>query len=133
MKKLLLRMIAFAALPGSALLAQNITGTWQGSLQIPGRVLRTVFKISTTEKDTLKAVSYSIDQGGQPISANAVTRDGSAVEISIVGIGGTFEGKLSSDGNTIAGTWTQGPQPLTLNLKRATPETTWVIPEPPPR
>jgi hypothetical protein len=37
MKKLLLRMIAFAALSGSALLAQNITGTWQGSLQIPGR------------------------------------------------------------------------------------------------
>ena len=132
MKKLLLRMIALAALPGSALLAQSITGTWQGSLQIPGRELRTVLKISTTEKDTLKAVLYSIDQGGQPISANAVTRDGSAVKISIVGIGGTFEGKLSTDGNTIAGTWTQGPQPLTLNLKRATPETTWAIPEPPP-
>lgn len=102
-------MIALAALPGSALLAQNLTGTWQGTLQIPGRELRTAFKISTTEADTLKAVLYSIDEGGQPISANTVTREGSAVEISIIGIEGTFEGKLSSDGNTIAGTWTQGP------------------------
>jgi uncharacterized protein (TIGR03435 family) len=132
MKKLMLWIIAFAALPGSALLAQNLTGTWQGALQLPGRELRTVFKISTTDADTLKAVLYSIDQGGQPISANAVTREGSAVKISIVGIGGTFEGKLSADGNSLAGTWTQGGMPLSLTLKRATPETAWTIPEPPP-
>jgi uncharacterized protein (TIGR03435 family) len=132
MKKLMLWIIAFAALPGSALLAQNLTGTWQGALQLPGRELRTVFKISTTDADTLKAVLYSIDQGGQPISANAVTREGSAVKISIVGIGGNFEGKLSADGNSLAGTWTQGGMPLSLTLKRATPETAWTIPEPPP-
>jgi len=33
MKKLTLWMMALAALPGSALQAQNITGNWQGSLQ----------------------------------------------------------------------------------------------------
>ncbi len=132
MKKLLLWMIAFAALPGSALLAQSLTGTWQGTLQIPSRELRTVFKISTTDADALKAVLYSIDQGGQPISANTVTRDGTSIKISILGIGGTYEGKLSADGNSLAGTWSQGGPPLTLNLKRATPETAWTIPEPPP-
>ncbi len=132
MKKLLLWMIAFAALQGSALLAQSLTGTWQGALQLPGRELRTVFKISTTDADTLKAVLYSIDQGGQPISASSVTREGSSVKISIVGIGGTFEGKLSADGNSLAGTWTQGGMPLSLTLKRATPETAWTIPERPP-
>ena len=46
-------------------------------------------------------------------------------------IGGSYEGKLSGDGNSITGTWTQGA-PLPLNLTRATPETTWTIPEPPP-
>ncbi len=132
MKKLLLWIIAFAALPGSALLGQNLTGTWQGALQLPGRELRTVFKISTTDADKLKAVLYSIDQGGQPMSATSVTREGSSVKISIVGIG-TFEGKLSTDGDLIAGMWSQGPKPLALTLKRATPETTWAIPEPPPR
>src|SRR5580658_7172553 len=46
-------------------------------------------------------------------------------------VNGTYEGKLSGDGNSIAGTWTQGTQ-LPLNLARATPETAWSIPEPPP-
>lgn len=130
MKKLLCAL-AFA---GGSLFAQNLTGTWQGALQVPqapGGQLRIVMKVSTTDADTLKAVMYSIDQGGQPINANAVTLQGSAVKISVVPIGGTFEGKLSGDGNTIAGTWTQGP-PLPLTLTRATPQTAWTIPEPPP-
>ena len=83
MKKLLVALVACAPL-----LAQNIVGTWQGTLQIPSRELRTVFKISTTDADALKAVLYSIDQGGQPISANTVTRDGTSLKISILGIGG---------------------------------------------
>ena len=48
-------------------------------------------------------------------------------------IGGTYEGKLSADGKTITGNWTQGPTPLPLNLTRATPETEWTIPPPPPK
>jgi uncharacterized protein (TIGR03435 family) len=39
---------------------------------------------------------------------------------------------MSSDGKSIAGNWSQGPNPLPLTLARATPETEWVIPEPPP-
>jgi uncharacterized protein (TIGR03435 family) len=127
LKTLLLSIIACAPL-----LAQNIVGTWQGTLQVPSRELRTVFKISTTDADALKAVLYSIDQGGQPISANTVTRDGASIKISILGIGGTYEGKVSADGNSITGTWSQGGPPLALTLKRATPETAWTIPEPPP-
>ena len=130
MKKLMLGIIAFAALPGGALLAQSITGTWQGTLQA-GRDLRTVIKISTTDKDTLKGVMYSIDQGAQGIPANPVTRQGSTVKMSVPGIGGAYEGKLSADGNSITGTWSQGPKPLPLNLTRATAETAWAIPEPP--
>jgi uncharacterized protein (TIGR03435 family) len=51
--------------------------------------------------------------------------------MAVPALGGTYEGKLSSDGNTITGTWTQGA-PLPLNLERATPATEWTIPEPPP-
>jgi uncharacterized protein (TIGR03435 family) len=130
MKKFLPWIIALAVLQAGALFAQNIVGTWQGTLQIPSRELRTVFKISTTDKDTLKAVLYSIDQGRAPISGTVVEQ-GSAVKISAVGIGGTFEGKLSADGSAISWTWTQGGPPLALNLKRATADTAWTIPEPP--
>src|SRR5580658_10456581 len=135
MKKLLLWIIALASLSGNALLAQSLVGTWQGTLKVPQAPrgeLRVVFKISTTDADSLKAVMYSIDQGGQPISASTVTFQSSAVKISIPGIGGTYEGKLSADGNSITGDWTQGP-PQPLILTRATNQTAWAIPEPPAR
>jgi uncharacterized protein (TIGR03435 family) len=130
MKKLPLAL--FATLLASALHAQNITGTWQGTLKAGPQELRTVYKISL-EDDKLKAVLYSIDQGGQPINASAITQDGSAIKIKIAQINGTYEGKLSADGNTITGTWDQGlGNPLPLNLVRATPETAWTIPDPLP-
>lgn len=131
MKRVMLWFITFAALPVGALFAQrSITGTWQGTLKA-ARELRIVIKISTTDNDTLKAVLYSIDQGAQGMNASSITLQGSAVKMLVPGIGGAYEGKLSSDGSSIAGTWTQGPQPVTLNLMRATPETAWTIPEPP--
>jgi uncharacterized protein (TIGR03435 family) len=131
MKKLM-PIIALAALSAGTLFAQNITGTWQGTLQA-GKELRIVIKISRTDTEALKALMYSIDQSGQGISASAITLQGSAVKMSVPGIGGTYEGKLSADANSITGTWIQGPSPLPLNLKRATSETAWTIPDPPAR
>lgn len=129
MKKLMLCMIAVVALSSTALYAQNIAGTWQGTLNMP-RELRIVIKI-TQENDKLQGTLYSIDQQSPPIPANQTTREGSTIKMTIPAIGGTYEGKLSADGNSITGTFTQGiAQPL--NLVRATPETAWAIPEPPP-
>jgi uncharacterized protein (TIGR03435 family) len=135
MKKLVLSRftlwtIALAALPGSALQAQNITGAWQGTLKAGPQDLRIVIKISLDD-DKLKAITYSIDQGAQPIPVSAITKDGSTIKMTVAAINGSYEGKLSADGNSINGTWTQGA-PLPLNLARATPETAWTIPEPPP-
>jgi len=129
MKKLTLWMMALAALQGSALQAQNITGNWQGTLQAGQRKVRIVFKIAQ-ENDKLQATLYTVDQPSPPI-ATTITRDGSTVKMTIPSLNGNYEGKLSGDGNSITGTLTQGA-PLTLNLARATPETAWAIPEPPP-
>jgi uncharacterized protein (TIGR03435 family) len=135
LKKWMLCMIALAASRAGPLLAQNnLVGTWQGALQVPqapSGQLRIVIKISTTEADALKAVMYSIDQGAIPMPAGTVTLQGSAVSMTIPGVGGKLEGKLSADGASIAGTWSQGPTPLALNLKRATGESAWTIPDPP--
>jgi uncharacterized protein (TIGR03435 family) len=134
MKKLLLLGCAVAALNATTVFGQTFVGTWQGALKIaqaPRGELRTVIKISTTGADKLAAQLYSIDQSGDAITANTVTASGSTLKMSFARINGTYEGRLSTDGNTITGTFTQGAA-LPLSLTRATPETAWTIPEPLP-
>jgi uncharacterized protein (TIGR03435 family) len=132
---LLLSILALSAMPGSALLAQNITGTWQGTLKLNGAngstEIRTVWKISRAADESLKGVLYSIDQNPTPITVTSVAVKGSAVKLSIAQLNGTFEGTLSADGNSINGNLTQGGPAMALNLVRATNETAWAIPDPP--
>lgn len=90
-------------------------------------------KISKADGGGYKAVFYSIDQGGDGLPVTKITLEGTTVKMSLTAIGGTYEGKLSSDGKSIVGSWSQGPSPLPLNLTRATPETEWTIPPPTPK
>ena len=135
MKKLMLVIFVsvFALFTGSTAMAQSsdISGQWQGTLHGPGRDLRLILKISKAPDGKLAAVMYSIDQGGQPISASSVSLDGSTVKYAVTVINGSYEGTLSADGNTIEGKWTQGPGRSDLTLVRATAETAWAIPAPP--
>ena len=141
MKKLMLCLVALAALVTTpALRAQSaaspaagdLSGNWQGTLKV-GKDLRIIFNIYKGEKDGWSAKMYSIDQTPQPIPVASVTRQGSAVTISVDMIGGSYEGKLAADGKSISGTWTQGGQPFPLTLLRATPETAWGSPMRPSR
>jgi uncharacterized protein (TIGR03435 family) len=130
MKKFMLSLVACVAMLATAVQAQNIAGQWQGTLQTD-KDLRTILVI---KKDDVKlsATFYSIDQTPMPFKVSSVSLLGTTVKFAIDLIGGTYEGKLSDDGNTITGTWTQGSTPLPLVLSRATKETAWEIPAPPP-
>jgi uncharacterized protein (TIGR03435 family) len=112
--------------------APSLADTWQGTLHA-GQDLRTVVKITKAEDGGYKATFYSIDQGGDGLPVTKITLDGTTVKMSLTMIGGSYEGKLSADGKTINGNWTQGGSPLPLNLTRATPETEWTIPPPRPK
>jgi uncharacterized protein (TIGR03435 family) len=129
MKKFIALLLALAALAVVQANAQDVTGTWQGTLAA-GKGLRTVIKI-TKDDGVLKSMFYSIDQGGQPIPVTKTTLQGSELKFTIALLDLVYDGKVNADGNTITGTSTQGGQALALNLTRATPETAWAIPEPP--
>jgi len=111
--------------------AADIVATWQGTLHA-GQDLRTVLKVTKTDGGGYKADFYSIDQGAQPIPVDKITVDGSTVKYAISAFDLKYEGKLSADGKAIEGTSTQGGNSLPLNFARATPETEWSIPKPPP-
>ncbi len=108
---------------------KDVLGIWQGTLHA-GRDLRTEIKITQAGAGEYKATLYSIDQGGQPIGANKTTFESGVLTYSIDAINGKYEGKMSADGKTIVGTWTQGPNSLALTLERTTPDNAWPIPEP---
>ena len=110
----------------------NIEDTWQGTLHA-GKDLRTVLKITKASDGTLKTTFYSIDQGGQPLPVKTTTFQSGELKLNVDAIDGVYTGKMSADGTTITGEWKQGDRPLALILLRATPETAWVIPEPPPK
>jgi uncharacterized protein (TIGR03435 family) len=111
----------------------NITGTWQGTAHASGgHDLRFVLKIARDEKGTLSATLYSIDQKEMPMNADAVRFEGGTLRFVNQFPGLTYEGKISADGNSISGTVTQVVS-FPLVLERATPETEWATPAPPPR
>jgi len=108
---------------------KDITGNWQGTLQA-GKGLRTLIKISKDD-GKLKAVMYSIDQGGQPIPVTSISLQGTSVNFEIKPLDVTYTGTLNPEGNAIAGNATQNGQTHVLNLEHVTAENAWPIPEPP--
>ena len=110
--------------------ASNIAATWQGTLHT-NRDVRFVVKVMKAGEGTLRATFYNIDGAPGGIPALSTTLNGSLLKLDLPF--GTYEGTVSADGNSITGTWRQGPNPLPLNFARATPQTEWTIPQPPPR
>src|SRR5215472_16235777 len=109
---------------------RDLVGTWQGVLPI-GKGDRLVLKV-TKNGAQWSGVIYDLDSG-LPSEARNTTQmsvTGAEVSFAIAPIGASFDGKLSEDGASIAGTWTQGGQERPLSLARATGDAEWEIPKP---
>jgi uncharacterized protein (TIGR03435 family) len=110
----------------------SIAGAWQGTMH-SGRDLRNVVKISNTDNGGYKAIFYFIDLwGGDGFPTSSVALDGLTLKIVLPSASATYEGKLSPDGKTIIGAWTQGANSVPLTFTRVTAETEWTIPAPTP-
>jgi hypothetical protein len=101
--------------PAPAASRQNIGGTWQGTLSAGQQTLRVVIRITKAADGTLTATMYSIDQSPAPIPVSSIKHDGANLSLSVDALRGKYEGTVSADGASIAGTWTQRA-PLTLVL-----------------
>jgi len=109
--------------------AQDIAGTWQGTLQ-RGKGVRTVLRVSKADRGW-NAVLYNIDQGWEGTAVTSITLQGQILRFSIAAIEVSYTGTLSADGATIAGSEVQDKEQHALNLVRVTPDSAWAIPGPP--
>ena len=147
MKKWMLSLVALVLLFVPALRAQSdpqsattnpaasphasgdITGSWQGTIKA-GKGVRIVLKVAKLDK-SWSASLYNADQASQSLNASSVSLEGSTFKFKVDLMSMSYVGKLSADGKSISGTWTQGAQVTPLDLVLATPETAWDIPDAP--
>ncbi len=93
----------------------DLEGSWEGALDIQGKVLRLVLKLANGPEGATGTM-VSLDQGGVEFPIATITQEGPKVTLLITMISGTFAGELK--GAELAGTWTQGPLNLPLVFKR---------------
>jgi pimeloyl-ACP methyl ester carboxylesterase len=105
--------------------AQDLTGSWQGTLNLEQK-LRIILQIEKGENASWKGSIYSIDQSTNSMPVTTLSLSGATIKFSVDPIHVSFEGVLSPDGNSIAGTFTQG-KAIPLTLERATKATAWAI------
>jgi uncharacterized protein (TIGR03435 family) len=117
--------LSYRSLPAQN--APDITGNWQGTLQMGGGQ-RVVVKISKADAGW-QGVLYRIDSG-QASMVPSIVLQGAMLKFAIPAIAATYLGKVSADGTSIAGMFTQGSGSFALNLVRAAGDAAWAIPEP---
>jgi CubicO group peptidase (beta-lactamase class C family) len=94
-----------------------VDGIWLGTLSAGGQSLRIQLHVKSDAAGNEFCTFDSLDQGAMGIECAKVAFAAPDFSFDIPAVKGNWTGKLSADGNTLTGTWTQGT-PLTLNLTR---------------
>ncbi|HVA48490.1 MAG TPA: alpha/beta hydrolase [Pirellulales bacterium] len=107
----------------------SLAGVWQGIIKVQSIELRVVLRI-VAEGDRYKATLDSPDQGAKGIPFDRITLEGDNVKLELKAIKASFDGKLTKDGQTIQGKWTQAGT-LPLDFKRLEKEPDYSRPQEP--
>ncbi len=110
--------------------AQDLSGTWQGTLQ-GMRIVLKIAKAPNAGGSAWQGVFYNIDSGmaQHGRATTAMVLQGADFNFTIPAIESSYRGKLSANAASISGIWTQGKQSYALDLARVTAETAWAIPD----
>ena len=114
-KKIIAFLLCLISFLVSNLKAQDITGAWNGVLDVMGTQLTLIFHIQKTDSG-FTANFDSPDQGAFGIPFTTVELNNDNLILRAANIGAFYEGVPAAD--SIAGTWSQGGQSFELNLFR---------------
>jgi len=124
MKSLIASAIVFTFIV-SGLLAQDISGTWQGTLDTGVAKVRLALRIHNTSNGlsgTLLNIDQTPDWGaGTPLESISISDRTLRIKISP---DITFQGTLNADMKSVDGSWIQG-RTVPLKFEHAKPETEW--------
>jgi hypothetical protein len=99
----------------STRISKEIEGSWEGTLDVKGTMLRLTLKLANAEAGATGTL-ISVDQNNVEIPLSTITQEGTRLTLLVNMISGNFTGELK--GGELAGTWTQGPLSLPLVFKR---------------
>ncbi len=105
--------------------AQDISGTWNGLLEVQGTQLRLVFNISQTDH-AYSSTMDSPDQGAKGIPVTSTSYENNVLKIEISNAGIQYEGTLNEE-HVFVGTFKQSGQSFPLNLTKEKVEKEKVI------
>jgi len=97
-------------------------GIWQGTLKVPTRQLRIVFKIKIT-KGQLTATMDSPDQKVKNIPVGKVIFTNDSLILVLPRARVRYTGKINTEGTVVEGVWQQSGREVPLNLEKARNET----------
>lgn len=100
-----------------SLVAQDITGQWNGVLKVQGAQLRVVFNVTKTDDGALKSTMDSPDQGAQGIPTTTTSFENSTLKITLTSAGIEYIGTIGED-NIIIGTFKQAGHSFPMNLTK---------------
>ena len=111
--------------------AQDITGSWQGTITPPqGAPRRMILRVIHGDSGAFKAKIYSIDQDFTGDWVDSIAVRDATVKFKVGMLELSYEGNLSADGKTLTGTWTQGSgTPFTF--QKTTQAAAWHLPADP--
>jgi uncharacterized protein len=98
--------------------AQNITGNWQGNLDVQGNQIPIVFHI---KKDSLNKWMASFDspkQNAYNLACSEVILKNDSIILMMAILNGKYAGLLNTDKSQITGTWFQGAGSLPLMVNK---------------
>ena len=98
--------------------AQNIAGTWQGTLDVQGNQIPIVFHIKKDSSDKWKAAFDSPAQHAFDLPCSEVILKDDSIILMMAIINGKYAGLLNADKSQIAGSWFQGAGSLPLTVKK---------------
>ncbi len=116
MRKFAWPLIGIIALVQTVFAQPNIEGIWLGTIDAGGTKLRLAFHIAKDDKGALTTKWDSVDQGANGLATRRTTFADGKLHIDVAA-GATLDVALSTDGQQLTGTFTQGA-PLAITLKK---------------